>query len=232
MGVRPIGTHANLLQEQGGGRPRTCLQASYDLAGRAPTALCVMRLMRGIRAVKTEFMSDDAGNRWASLATSVLFAAITLFILEDIFMDMLEHERLQHLVVEFLNLLTAICGLSFALWRMGSLRHALVEARADAHHWQLENRALVQGLGVAISRQFAAWGLSDAEAEIGLLLLKGLSLHEIADLRQTSERTVREQARSVYRKGGLSGRNQLAAYFLEDLLPPSLPIADGPDTSR
>jgi hypothetical protein len=30
---------------------------------------------------------------------------------------------------------------------------------------------------------------------------------------------VREQARSLYRKSNLSGRNDLAAFFLEDLLP-------------
>ena len=33
------------------------------------------------------------------------------------------------------------------------------------------------------------------------------------------ERTVREQARAVYRKSSLAGRNALSAYFLEDLLP-------------
>ena len=39
-------------------------------------------------------------------------------------------------------------------------------------------------------------------------------------MRATSERTVREQARSVYRKAGVSGRSGLSAYFLEDLLLP------------
>ncbi|MEE4298884.1 MAG: LuxR C-terminal-related transcriptional regulator, partial [Pseudomonadales bacterium] len=70
----------------------------------------------------------------------------------------------------------------------------------------------------AIEAQFRGWGLSTAEAEIGMLLLKGLSLKEIAALRETSERTVREQARAVYRKAGLAGRAELSAYFLEDLL--------------
>jgi len=52
------------------------------------------------------------------------------------------------------------------------------------------------------------------------MLLKGLSHKEIAAMRQTSERTIREQARAVYRKSGLAGRSSLAAFFLEDLLPP------------
>jgi DNA-binding NarL/FixJ family response regulator len=35
-----------------------------------------------------------------------------------------------------------------------------------------------------------------------------------------SETTVRQQARAIYRKAGLSGRHDLAAFFLEDLLGP------------
>jgi len=92
-------------------------------------------------------------------------------------------------------------------------------AREDAEHWRNENRQLVNGLSSAIKAKFDAWALTEAESDIGLLLLKGLSHKEVADIRQTSERTVREQARSLYRKSGLSGRADLAAFFLEDLLP-------------
>ena len=35
-----------------------------------------------------------------------------------------------------------------------------------------------------------------------------------------SERTGREQARSIYSKAGLTGRSALSAFFLEDLLAP------------
>lgn len=62
-----------------------------------------------------------------------------------------------------------------------------------------------------------------AESEVALLILKGLGLGEIAALRSTSERTVRDQARAVYRKSGLANRASLSAFFLEDLL---LPLAD------
>ena len=84
-----------------------------------------------------------------------------------------------------------------------------------------ESHELMRGLGAAIQKQFARWELTAAESEIGLLLLKGLSHKQIAGLRQTSERTVREQARSLYRKAGLSGRASLSAFFLEYLLLPN-----------
>ena len=69
--------------------------------------------------------------------------------------------------------------------------------------------------GSAIRRQFEAWGLTPAEADIAGLMLKGVSLRDIARLRHTSETTIRQQAQGVYRKSGLSGRAELAAYFLE-----------------
>ena len=59
---------------------------------------------------------------------------------------------------------------------------------------------------------------------MALLLLKGLSLKEIAQIRATSERTIRAQALSLYGKAGLSGRAALSAFFLEDLLAPIGPV--------
>jgi DNA-binding NarL/FixJ family response regulator len=54
-----------------------------------------------------------------------------------------------------------------------------------------------------------------------MLLLKGLSHKEIAEVRAITEATARQQARAVYRKAGLSGRADLAAFFREDLLLPA-----------
>jgi DNA-binding CsgD family transcriptional regulator len=79
------------------------------------------------------------------------------------------------------------------------------------------------GLGAAIDAQFDRWGLSPAEKEVGLLLLKGLSHREVAQARSVTEATARQQARAVYRKAGVSGRADLAAFFLEDLMLPPQP---------
>jgi DNA-binding CsgD family transcriptional regulator len=42
-------------------------------------------------------------------------------------------------------------------------------------------------------------------------------------MRGISEATARQQARAVYRKAGVGGRNDLAAFFLEDLALPKSP---------
>ena len=83
----------------------------------------------------------------------------------------------------------------------------------------------MRGLGEALDRQFQRWSLSPAEAEVALLLLKGLAMKEIAAVRGVSERTVREEAQAVYGKAGLAGLAELSAFFLEDLL---LPAPKGP----
>ena len=93
-------------------------------------------------------------------------------------------------------------------------------ARVQGQRWRTESRSLLNGLGEAIEVQFTRWNLTEAEREVALLLLKGLSHKEVATVRAVSERTVREQARSIYTKAGLTGRAALSAFFLEDLLAP------------
>ena len=93
-------------------------------------------------------------------------------------------------------------------------------ARIQGQRWRADARSLLDGLGAAIDVQFSRWNLTEAEREVALLLLKGLSTKEIAQVRAASERTVREQARAVYTKSALTGRAALSAFFLEDLLAP------------
>jgi DNA-binding CsgD family transcriptional regulator len=102
----------------------------------------------------------------------------------------------------------------------GKVIRDLELARMQGQRWRAEARTYLDGLGNAIEAQFARWSLTDAEREVALLLLKGLSHKEIATVRAVSERTVREQARAVYSKSGLTGRAGLSAFFLEDLLAP------------
>jgi DNA-binding CsgD family transcriptional regulator len=99
----------------------------------------------------------------------------------------------------------------------------LVQTEHEAQRWKQEAGGLLAGLGVAIDAQFDRWGFSPAERDIGLLLLKGLSHKEIAQIREVGEATVRQQAQRLYRKANIGSRNDLAAFFLEDLLLPNAP---------
>lgn len=171
--------------------------------------------------------SDDGfGSRFAGLALG-FFLLIFLLMVWDVASDVYAGASGAHVFVEVLVLIIAALASALLLrqiWRERQFRAALVHdlqaSQAEAAAWREEAREVLRGLRAAIDRQFVIWGLSPAEAQVGLFLLKGLSLKEIAALRMTSERTVREQARALYRKAGVSGRSAFAAYFLEDLLLP------------
>lgn len=99
------------------------------------------------------------------------------------------------------------------------LLEKLSVARDDGAAWRRRAQAHVAGLGSEIDKEFSQWGLTGAEREVGLMLLKGLAHKEIASLRGTAETTVRQQARVIYQKSDLPGKTAFSAYFLEDLLP-------------
>ncbi len=99
----------------------------------------------------------------------------------------------------------------------------LETSRVEGMQWRDSMSHLIKGLSEGIASQFGKWDLTTAEREVGLLILKGMSYKEIAILRDVSEKTVRQQAHSIYKKAKLSGRAALSAFFLEDLLlPPSM----------
>jgi DNA-binding CsgD family transcriptional regulator len=165
-------------------------------------------------------MSDDVRSNRSTMIAVVLFAVVVVLIGWDLYIDFGEGVGWVHISVESIIFLVAIAG-TVLMWRqLDRTRTDLAGALVEAEHWKRENHELLNGLGAAIERQFLRWNLSSAEADVGLLLLKGLGHKEIAALRRTSERTVREQARSLYRKAGISGRSALSAFFLEDLLLP------------
>lgn len=62
-------------------------------------------------------------------------------------------------------------------------------------------------------------GLSTTEQEVAYYLLEGRSNNEIAELRQTSARTVANQVASVYRKLRVRGRSELSALVMSTKAP-------------
>jgi DNA-binding CsgD family transcriptional regulator len=132
-----------------------------------------------------------------------------------------------HVLFE-LGLLFLSVGLLTRAWLgAGRARRALAATErdlaarsAERDAWRARTETLLRGLGEEIDVQLGRWGLSPAERETALLLLKGYGHKEIAALLGKSERTVRQQAAAAYKKSGLAGRAELSAFFLEDLLLP------------
>ena len=106
-----------------------------------------------------------------------------------------------------------------------SLIRDLETARAEGEDWRNKAQSHLEGIRMEMEKQFENWGMTTAEREVGLLILKGLSHKEVASLRGTTEATVRQQAQSIYSKANLPGKTAFSAYFLEDLFVPDRPAA-------
>jgi DNA-binding CsgD family transcriptional regulator len=171
-------------------------------------------------------MSQWVGRRERTLVIAACAMLMLLLAQELFFSD--EPITLQSLLADVLEwALLAGCTIASGLLILRVraqeeeshvLRRDLQVLRAEGQRWREEMADHLHELGNGIRRQFEAWSLTPAEQEIGLLLLKGLSHKEIANLRNTSEATIRQQAASFYQKSNLSGRAALSAFFLEDLL--------------
>lgn len=190
-----------------------------------------------VTATASEALDPPAGERVPEQSSlpALIMGLVALLVALDIRLDWGDGGSLFHVSIELLAVAVAGGGAAVLWWRLRSARrhnrrlvqdlqaaHADADQlRADVARFRSESQEFARGLGEAIDRQFRRWGLSPAEREVALLLIKGLSHKESAEVRATSERTVRQQALAVYRKAGLGGRAELAAFFLEDLLQPA-----------
>ena len=94
----------------------------------------------------------------------------------------------------------------------------LRRALRDRHHAEERLRRASGAFMDLLEERFAEWGLTPSERDVALFAIKGMTTAEIANLRSTSEGTVKAQTNAIYRKAGVSGRPQLLSLFIDDLM--------------
>lgn len=99
---------------------------------------------------------------------------------------------------------------SLEIQKIMAEKEALIKSSVDA----------VKNFESILDIHFKVWTLSDAEKAVALQLLQGLTSKEISEQRFVAEKTIRNQSHSIYTKSGLSGKHELAAYFLKEFLVP------------
>lgn len=158
---------------------------------------------------------------------AVILLIIMVMVLVDLVNDAGQGVGIWHLLAEGLMALAALVGVFLLIRGSMALKRSLVaerkisgELQAEAEKWRLQSKKFLEGLSNAIDDKLTAWKLTESEKEVAFLLLKGLSLKEIAEIRGTTEKTARTQSIAIYAKSGLAGRSELSAFFLEDLLLP------------
>ncbi len=156
----------------------------------------------------------------------LIIAAYSLYEVYDELSDLaLNKVSLWHVTVEILIVIISFSGLSYITYIMyaqnkekSRLKHSLNNVRKDLESSNIRLHEGKKEYQKVIQWQFSEWKLSPSEKEVALLLLKGLSIKEVATCRNTQEKTVRKQASAVYEKSKLSGRHELSAWFFEDML--------------
>ncbi len=100
---------------------------------------------------------------------------------------------------------------ALSLWEYRRLlrRNARVEMALDSASGAFQR---------TIERHFDQWGLSPAERDVALLAIKGVTISEIARMRNSREGTVKAQNAAIYRKAGVSGRAELITVLIEELI--------------
>ena len=148
----------------------------------------------------------------------------------DLALDRPESWFSAHVIVEVVLMVTTLT-FSIILWRgwrraqsrLARTEASLARSIGERDAWRKSAESALASFSSAVEQQLTAWGLTPTERDVALLLLKGHGHKQIAARTGRSERTVRQHAVSVYEKSGLSGRAELAAFFLEGLMLPTQP---------
>jgi len=148
-------------------------------------------------------------------ASFAVLLACFLLLATDMLADVLDLEYYLPWLDQHTMEIVAVLATGAALLVVG--RIVREQARENARYRNAVHVASGR-LQHLMRRAFDQWGLTPSEREVALLLIKGLSVNEIAGVRNARPGTVKSQCNAIYRKAGVRNRYELAAWFLEDLL--------------
>ncbi len=143
----------------------------------------------------------------------------------DFIKDIHEGDDILHIGLEVMTVFLSLWGL-FILLKMiksrvsevSELNDKVEQAEEDLDLSHTKLKEIGKEYSRYIQKQFDAWQLTPSEKEVALVILKGLSFKEMAEVRATKEKTIRQQASAIYKKAGVTGRHEFSAWFFEDML--------------
>jgi DNA-binding CsgD family transcriptional regulator len=165
---------------------------------------------------KLKIFSDT--NMTKSIASIFILIVAIIYFAFDLFEDIfVEDQSSLHTIVEsgiFLLIILALWIEVTRVWRLTDKAH-VTENRINDLNKKIQE---------VINEEFERWELTKGEKDIALLLIKGLSMKEIANLRCVKEKTIRQQASGIYAKVGVKNRYELTSHFIEDFFLTKIPV--------
>ena len=116
-----------------------------------------------------------------------------------------------HLCIETLG----VIGLAYAARQLWNYM-ILLRRQAAANEASL--RMLRGEFQQVLQARFNDWQLTGAEADVALMIVKGLNIAEISAARNTAPGTIKAQTSSVFRKVGVGSKSELMAAIVEEFL--------------
>lgn len=153
------------------------------------------------------------------LGMAVLLGCMAFFGF-DVVADIVEHGlqgtsytagELVHLVFEIL----AVAGLGYAAV---TLRAYLRLLQSEAERSRETIHMLRGNFDEVLRGKFEEWGLTTAERDVTLLIIRGLSVADIAAARNTAQGTIKAQSTSIFRKIGVGSKTELMSAIIDEFL--------------
>ncbi len=148
--------------------------------------------------------------------TRLVLSIAALFFVFDIIGDINEGDSITHWLGESFIFLIICISLFNEIRKSKQLSEKVTK-------YEVELKSLKGNLAEVVKAQFDEWKLSKSESEVAWLIIKGFSFSEISKIRKVSERTVRSQAGTIYRKSNNNNRSEFTASFLDDILNQQMP---------
>lgn len=156
-------------------------------------------------------------------ALAILLAGMVLsflFFFQDVIVDLRDHfasgqgysdGELIHLVFEAIAVVVLLFGIL-------AMRQYTAMLTAENERKKTQLSALKEDFDDLIVRRFEQWGLTGAERDVALLLLRGLNTADIAKMRSTSVGTVKVQSHNVFQKAGVTSRVEFMSLFMDEFI--------------
>lgn len=160
-----------------------------------------------------------------TLSLSAIGLLIFLDFLNEVYSGMNQYDLIEAFIIEG-GILTTITLTIRYIWNRfqnethdkDSIHQDLLSIKDEVEKWKEMTQFLSENYRIYVEQQMEKWGFTKTEKEIAHYLLKGLSSKEMATLRNSSDRTIRNHCQVIYQKSNLKGKSEFMAFFLEKIL--------------
>jgi DNA-binding CsgD family transcriptional regulator len=145
----------------------------------------------------------------AVIAAQFLCAVVFLV---DVVADFYEVSGVDwHLLPEALAVVALFVGIGFEIMYLMQIlkRKASLERSIKMASSSLQS---------VVESHFDSWNLTPAERDVAALMVKGLSISEIAGVRGSAEGTVKAHLNAIYRKSNARNRAEVLSHIMDTLI--------------